>query len=69
MDRVVRLVTRKPMLGEPVRKPQINNGNGGSTPMLDIAIEVGFENASHFSRVFRQTFGLPPNKIRSTAPN
>lgn len=40
-----------------------------STPMLDIAIEVGFENASHFSRVFGQTFGLPPSKVRSTAPN
>lgn len=33
MDRVVRLVTRKPMLGEPVgehtRKPLINSDNGG----------------------------------------
>ena len=37
MDRVVRLVTRKPLLGEPVgeprgeplRKPLINNDNGG----------------------------------------
>jgi hypothetical protein len=31
MDRVVRLVTRKPLLGggEPVNKPLINNDNGG----------------------------------------
>ncbi|TGR08304.1 GlxA family transcriptional regulator [Mesorhizobium sp. M4B.F.Ca.ET.190.01.1.1] len=36
-----------------------------SVPMLDIAIEVGFENASHFSRVFRETFGMPPSKLRS----
>ncbi|TPM40673.1 GlxA family transcriptional regulator [Mesorhizobium sp. B2-3-4] len=36
-----------------------------STPMVDIAVEVGFENASHFSRAFREVFGLPPSKLRS----
>ncbi|WP_376703079.1 GlxA family transcriptional regulator [Mesorhizobium sp. ISC25] len=37
-------------------------------PMLDIAIEVGFENASHFSRAFRETFGVQPSKVRSAIP-
>ncbi|RWB00286.1 GlxA family transcriptional regulator [Mesorhizobium sp.] len=34
-------------------------------PMIEIAVEVGFENASHFSRLFRQTYGQPPTKFRS----
>ncbi|RWA74141.1 GlxA family transcriptional regulator [Mesorhizobium sp.] len=40
-----------------------------SVPMVEIAIEVGFENASHFSRAFRETFGVPPSKVRSAMPN
>jgi transcriptional regulator GlxA family with amidase domain len=35
-------------------------------PLVDIAIEVGFENASHFSRAFRKTFGQSPSKVRAT---
>lgn len=38
-------------------------------PMIEIAIEVGFENASHFSRLFRQTYGQPPSKFRSAVSN
>lgn len=38
-------------------------------PMVEIAIEVGFENASHFSRVFRQAFGHSPSSVRSAAHN
>ena len=34
-------------------------------PMIEIAIETGFENASHFSRLFHQTFGQSPSKFRS----
>ncbi|MER8862405.1 GlxA family transcriptional regulator [Mesorhizobium sp. M0751] len=34
-------------------------------PMIEIAVEVGFENASHFSRLFRETYGQPPTKFRS----
>ena len=36
-----------------------------STPMIDIALEAGFVNASHFSRVFRKTYGHAPTKLRS----
>ncbi|CAN7690989.1 helix-turn-helix domain-containing protein [Mesorhizobium sp. LjRoot246] len=32
-------------------------------------MEVGFENASHFSRLFRQTYGQPPSKFRSAVSN
>ena len=38
-------------------------------PMIEIAIEVGFENASHFSKVFHRTFGQPPSKFRSEISN
>lgn len=37
-------------------------------PMIEIAVEVGFETASHFSREFREVFGQPPSKFRSKAP-
>lgn len=33
-------------------------------PLLDIAMEVGFENASHFTRAFRENFGVTPSHLR-----
>jgi transcriptional regulator GlxA family with amidase domain len=36
------------------------------SPLTEIAIEVGFENASHFSRAFRQTFGQTPTQLRAS---
>jgi transcriptional regulator GlxA family with amidase domain len=38
----------------------------GRLTVVEIAVEVGFENASHFSRLFRETYGQPPSKFRST---
>ncbi|ESX41202.1 GlxA family transcriptional regulator [Mesorhizobium sp. C416B] len=32
--------------------------------MLEIAIETGFDNPSHFSRSFREYFGYPPSSLR-----
>lgn len=34
--------------------------------LIEIALEVGFENASHFGRVFTQTFGQSPARLRTT---
>ncbi|WP_446737612.1 GlxA family transcriptional regulator [Rhizobium sp. CFBP 8762] len=34
-------------------------------PLIEIALEVGFENASHFSRAFSKTFGQSPTRLRS----
>lgn len=36
-------------------------------PLIDIAIETGFENASHFSKLFRDTYGLTPSDLRSAS--
>jgi transcriptional regulator GlxA family with amidase domain len=36
-------------------------------PIIEIAVEVGFENASHFSRLFRQIYGKPPSEFRARA--
>ncbi|MER9313599.1 GlxA family transcriptional regulator [Mesorhizobium australicum] len=36
-------------------------------PMLEIAIETGFDNASHFSRSFREHFGYAPSSLRLAA--
>ncbi|MFI4882954.1 MAG: helix-turn-helix domain-containing protein, partial [Phycisphaerales bacterium JB064] len=30
-------------------------------PLIDIALECGFQSASDFSRVFRKRFGVPPS--------
>ncbi|AZO34151.1 MAG: helix-turn-helix domain-containing protein [Mesorhizobium sp.] len=35
-------------------------------PLVEIAVEVGFENLSHFSRLFREAYGQPPSKLRAT---
>ena len=33
-------------------------------PVNCIAHDVGFEDANHFTRVFRQAFGMTPNQYR-----
>ena len=33
--------------------------------LIEVALEVGFENASHFARVFAQTYGQSPTKMRA----
>ncbi|MNX17396.1 Transcriptional activator FeaR [compost metagenome] len=39
----------------------------GQVPVKDIALSCGFQDASHFSRRFRERFGYPPNQYRVTA--
>lgn len=34
-------------------------------PLIEIALEVGFENASHFARLFRRAYGMSPTTLRS----
>lgn len=35
-----------------------------TAPLIEIAMEVGFENASHFAKAFRKAFGQSPTKLR-----
>lgn len=35
-------------------------------PMIEIALDVGFENASHFTRTFKRIFGQTPSQLRAT---
>lgn len=41
----------------------LNRHHAGKT-VAEIAFHVGFKNSSHFTRVFRQRFGLPPRAFR-----
>lgn len=34
------------------------------TPMIDIAVELGYSSFAHFSRAFSKTTGLPPSEAR-----
>lgn len=36
-----------------------------SKPLIEIALDVGFENSSHFCRKFRENFGMTPTKLRT----
>jgi transcriptional regulator GlxA family with amidase domain len=37
------------------------------TPLIEIALEVGFENASNFTKAFRVTYGRTPKQVRTEA--
>jgi len=37
-------------------------------PIADICYTLGFENTSHFSRLFKSHFGYPPSSIRTINP-
>jgi AraC-like DNA-binding protein len=39
-----------------------------SRPITDIALSWGFNNASHFSRVFREHTGMSPSEFRAASP-
>jgi transcriptional regulator GlxA family with amidase domain len=38
-------------------------------PLIEIAMEVGFENASHFAKLFRKTYGQSPTTLRMSLAN
>ncbi|MDJ0932990.1 helix-turn-helix domain-containing protein [Breoghania sp.] len=35
-----------------------------SRPVTDVALEAGFADCAHFSRYFREVFGLSPSQVR-----
>ncbi|MFI8483163.1 AraC family ligand binding domain-containing protein [Pseudomonas sp. NPDC078700] len=35
-------------------------------PLTEIALQLGFYDQAHFSRLFRRTYGLPPARLRSS---
>jgi AraC family transcriptional regulator len=36
-----------------------------SRSLIEIALEVGYTNPSHFAQVFRQTVGMAPRQFRN----
>ncbi|WP_192258140.1 GlxA family transcriptional regulator [Mesorhizobium caraganae] len=41
----------------------------GNAPLIDVAVAAGFENASHFGRVFRSVYGQSPSVWRRSEGN
>jgi transcriptional regulator GlxA family with amidase domain len=39
-----------------------------SRPLIEIALDVGFENSSHFGRKFKKSFGTTPLRLRLARP-
>ncbi|RJG09651.1 AraC family transcriptional regulator [Pseudomonas cavernicola] len=37
----------------------------GGMPLSDIAVQLGFYDQAHFTRLFRRTYGLPPARLRA----
>jgi AraC-like DNA-binding protein len=44
------------------------DGSRRNRSLLEIALNYGFNNASHFGRVFRQRFGVSPSEYRRRGP-
>jgi AraC-like DNA-binding protein len=42
------------------------HGSASKDPIGDIAYRCGFEDPVHFTRLFRQRFGLTPSELRSS---
>jgi len=38
------------------------------TPLIEIALEIGFQDASHFCRAFKRIYGSTPGRMRSEMP-
>ena len=38
-------------------------------PLIEIAMEIGFENASHFGKLFRKTYGQTPAQLQAASTN
>ncbi|MCG5481398.1 MAG: helix-turn-helix domain-containing protein [Ensifer alkalisoli] len=36
-------------------------------PIIEVALDVGFVNTSHFTKEFRRTYGTTPAEIRDSA--
>jgi AraC-like DNA-binding protein len=44
----------------------LSHGNASKEQISDIAYSCGFEDPVHFTRLFRQRFGLTPSELRSS---
>ncbi|SMC70527.1 transcriptional regulator, AraC family with amidase-like domain [Rhizobium sp. RU36D] len=38
-------------------------------PLIDVALDVGFASAAHFSRAFKRIYGITPSQLRTGAPS
>ena len=39
------------------------------SPVLEIAVQCGFDNLSYFNRIFKKKYGVSPGKARRHFPN
>ena len=44
---------------------RLSSPSAARTPITQIALETGFNDASHFSKMFRQAFGFTPTEYRA----
>ncbi len=50
---------------EPVTQPQARPGFQTKRSLIEIGLEVGYKNPSHFAQVFRRVVGVTPTEFRS----